>query len=69
MPLASLALEQVLLQFPEPLLLKSRRGVWLFVNTEMCQLMQRPAEELLGRSDDELFGAERAATYRALFHI
>ncbi|SDP68439.1 PAS domain S-box-containing protein/diguanylate cyclase (GGDEF) domain-containing protein [Ralstonia sp. 25mfcol4.1] len=66
MPLASLALEQVLLQFPEPLLLKSRRGVWLFVNTEMCQLMQRPAEELLGRSDDELFGAERAATYRAV---
>lgn len=64
--MTSLALEQVLLQFPEPLLLKSQRGVWLFVNTEMCQLMQRPAEELLGRTDDQLFGAERAAAYRAV---
>ncbi|WP_198680354.1 sensor domain-containing protein [Cupriavidus agavae] len=65
-PLSRTALEQVLRQFPEPLLLKDRRGVWLFVNPAMCRLMQRPADALLGRTDDELFGAERAAAYRAV---
>jgi diguanylate cyclase (GGDEF)-like protein/PAS domain S-box-containing protein len=65
-PLSRAALEQVLRQFPEPLLVKNRRGVWLFVNPPMCRLMQRPAEALLGRTDEELFSAERAAAYRAV---
>lgn len=60
------ALEQVLRQFPEPLLVKNRRGVWMFVNPAMCRLMRRPAEALLGRTDAELFSAERAAAYRAV---
>ncbi|GJG96765.1 bifunctional diguanylate cyclase/phosphodiesterase [Cupriavidus pauculus] len=60
------ALEQVLRQFPEPLLLKNEQGVWRFVNPAMCQLMRRPAEELLGRSDEELFGPARAAAYRSV---
>lgn len=65
-PLPTGTVEEIWRQFPEPLLLKNRRSVWLFVNPAMCQLMQRPAQELIGRTDNELFTAERAAEYRAI---
>lgn len=64
--LRSAHLEQVLRQFPEPLLLKSSRGVWLFVNSAMCRLMRRSAEELVGRTDQDLFTAKQAAAYRVV---
>ena len=65
-PLSRAALEHVLSGFPEPLLLKDRHGVWLFVNPAMCRLMQRPAEALLGRTNEMLFTEQRAAAYRAI---
>ncbi|WP_354678293.1 sensor domain-containing protein [Cupriavidus plantarum] len=65
-PLPTEALEALWHQFPDPLLLKNRRSVWLFVNSAMCRLMQRPAEELVGRTDGELFTADRAAQYHAI---
>ncbi len=60
------AFDDVLWQFPQPLLLKDRQGRWVFVNEALCTLMQRPAEELLGHADAQLLDASRAERYRAV---
>ncbi|MBC4019418.1 PAS domain-containing protein [Siccirubricoccus deserti] len=48
------SLELVLNGVPHPVLVKDRAHRWLLMNEAWCRLMQRPREEMLGRTDFDL---------------
>lgn len=50
---------------PSAIYLKDLDGRFLLVNQQAATIMGRPAEELLGRADHELFPAEYVAAWRA----
>ncbi|MBI3415848.1 MAG: PAS domain S-box protein [Verrucomicrobia bacterium] len=50
---------------PQSIFRKDREGRFTFVNEQFCRLLDRKPEDLLGRTDAELFPAALAAKYRA----
>ena len=50
---------------PDILFLKDREHRYRLVNPAFCRLLGRPAEEILGQADQDLFPAEVAARFQA----
>ena len=50
---------------PQNIFRKDRAGRFTFVNSRFCQTVGRRADDILGKSDVDLFPAELAAQYRA----
>lgn len=50
---------------PHPVLVKDRSHRWLILNDEMCKLIGRSREDLLGASDFDIFPHEQATGYWA----
>lgn len=44
----------------DPVFVKDENHRWVFLNQKSCEMMGRPAQELLGKSDYDLFPAEQA---------
>lgn len=53
----------VLNTHPEPFFAKDEEHRWIMLNDSACEVMGRPREELLGKSDYELFPPEQAAVF------
>lgn len=49
---------------PQNIFRKDREGRFTFVNQVFCQTLRRPAELILGRTDEDFFPPDRAAQYR-----
>ncbi|MCO6414640.1 PAS domain-containing protein, partial [Siccirubricoccus sp. KC 17139] len=73
-PLAAIApdsgtaksLERLLNGVPYPVLIKDRAHRWVLMSDAWCALMNRPREEMLGRTDYDLVSKEQADGYCAL---
>ncbi|MFL5352894.1 ATP-binding protein [Archangium sp.] len=48
---------------PDPLFVKDRSHRWVAVNSAFCQLVGRPAQELLGRSNVDFLPEQEARTF------
>lgn len=57
-------LQQVVDNTPSVVFAKDRDGRYMFVNREFERLVERPAAEVIGRTDRELFPPELAARFR-----
>ena len=50
---------------PQHILRKDRDGQFTFVNQRVCDMLHRPLEDIVGKTDFDLFPAELAEKYRA----
>jgi PAS domain S-box-containing protein len=63
---ASAARLRNVLEHTKPVIfVKDRHGRYIFVNHELERVVRRPAQEIIGRSDRELWRAELAERFRA----
>ena len=58
-------LQKVLDSLEDPIFMKDRQHRWVVFNTAFCQLLGRPREELLGKSDPDFFPPEQVEVFWA----
>nr|WP_321464895.1 AAA family ATPase [uncultured Desulfobulbus sp.] len=58
-------LDQILNTIPEPIFVKDRQHRWELLNDAFCTFVERPREELLGKSDYDFFPKEEADVFWA----
>jgi len=56
-------LDSVINGVAEPLFVKDEEHRWIVLNDAFCQMLGKPRDELLGKSDYEFFPKEQADTY------
>ncbi len=56
-------LDSIINALDDPVFVKDRDHRWVILNDSMCQMMGSPREELIGRSDFELFPPEQAEIF------
>jgi diguanylate cyclase (GGDEF)-like protein/PAS domain S-box-containing protein len=59
------ALQQIIDAVPNPIFVKDREHRWVILNKALVHLLGRPQEELLGKSDFDVFPREQAAVFWA----
>ncbi len=56
-------LETVLNRIPDPIFIKDKNHIWIFLNDSACELFGFRREELIGKSDYDIFLEEEADVY------
>lgn len=56
-------LQDIIDAIPEPVFVKDREHRWVVINTAACQVVGRPRDQLLGRSDREFFPEKEARVF------
>jgi PAS domain S-box-containing protein len=56
-------LESILNRIPDPVFIKDENHIWIFLNDSACELFGFKREELIGKSDYDIFISEEADVY------